>query len=131
LIKIDPVNTGSTRMVLGSSDLPPGDAIGLHRHLEEDEIILITRGSGRVQLGRKWYPAGPGATVFIPQGTCIALENTGPDTLSNTFIFSAPGFERVLRSVSTTRGEAPKRLTPEERATAFHAGHAEASPSDC
>lgn len=131
LIKIDPITTGSTRMVLGSSDLPPGDAIPVHRHLEEDEIILITRGSGRVQIGRKWYPAGPGAAVFIPQGTCIALENTGPDTLSNTFIFSKPGFERVLRSVSSTPGELPKRVTPEERATAFHAGHAEASPSDC
>src|SRR5438132_11690964 len=34
LIKIDPVTTGSQRMVLGSSDLPAGDAIGMHRHLQ-------------------------------------------------------------------------------------------------
>jgi hypothetical protein len=44
LIKVDPINTGSRHMVLGSSDLPPGDAIGVHRHLEEDEIIVTTRG---------------------------------------------------------------------------------------
>lgn len=37
LIKVDPVTSGSRRMVLGSSDLPPGDAIGLHRHLREDD----------------------------------------------------------------------------------------------
>src|SRR5215831_4384962 len=49
LIKVDPTNTGSRRMVLGSSDLPPGDAIGVHRHLQEDEIIVITRGTARVQ----------------------------------------------------------------------------------
>ena len=131
LIKVDPLTTGSERLVLGSSDLPPGDAIGVHRHLEEDEIILITRGTGRVQLGRELHTAGPGATIFIPQGTCIALENTGPDTLSNVFIFSAPGFERVLRAVSSAPGEPPRSLTAAERAKAFHAGHAEAGPADC
>src|SRR5690349_1676249 len=39
LIKVDPITTGSRRLVVGSSDLPPGDAIGLHRHLQEDEVI--------------------------------------------------------------------------------------------
>jgi quercetin dioxygenase-like cupin family protein len=130
-IKIDPVNTGSEHLVLGSSDLPPGDAIRLHRHLREDEIILITRGTGRVQLGNEHYPATTGVTVFIPRGTCIALENTGTDTLSNVFIFSAPGFERVLRAVSTAPGEPPRPLTPELRAAAFHEGHAEAAPNKC
>src|SRR5512138_2388801 len=104
LIKVDPVTTGSERLVLGSSDLPPGDSIPVHRHLREDEIIFITRGTARVQLGRERYTAGPGATVFIPQGTCIALANTGRDTLTNVFIFSAPGFERVLREVSSPAG---------------------------
>jgi quercetin dioxygenase-like cupin family protein len=50
LIKVDPLTTGSRRMVLGSSDLPPGDRIAPHRHLAEDEIILILRGTARVRL---------------------------------------------------------------------------------
>ena len=131
LIKVDPITTGSRRLVLGSSDLPPGDAIGVHRHLQEDEIILITRGSARVQLGREFFMAGPGATVFIPQGTCIAVQNVGTDTLSNTFIFSSPGFEEVLRAVSSPAGAPAKRVSAEERAAAFHRGHAEAGPTDC
>lgn len=131
LLKVDPVNTGSRRMVLGSSDLPPGDAIPVHRHLREDEIIIILRGTARVRLGTRDYIASAGGTVFIPQGTCIALTNIGGDTLTNVFVFSSPGFEEVLRSVSTQPGEAPKSLTPEQRAAAFHRGHAEASPSDC
>ena len=131
LIKVDPVTTGSQHMVLGSSDLPPGDAISLHRHLKEDEIILVTRGTARVQLGTRHFTAGAGATVFIPQGTCIALANGGSDTLSNVFIFSSPGFERVMREVSSPEGAPPKRVSPEDRAAAFHRGHAEASPSDC
>ena len=131
LIKVDPVTTGSRRMVLGSSDLPPGDAIPLHRHLREDEIILIMRGTARVQLGRREFTGGPGATVFIPQGTCIAVANVGTDTLTNVFIFSSPGFEQVLREVSSPEGAPAKPVSPAERAAAFHRGHAEAGPSDC
>jgi quercetin dioxygenase-like cupin family protein len=86
LIKVDPVTTGSNRMVLGSSDLPPGDAIGVHRHLQEDEIILITRGTARVLLGKETYTGGAGTTVFIPLGTCIAVSNIGSDTMSNVHL---------------------------------------------
>jgi mannose-6-phosphate isomerase-like protein (cupin superfamily) len=131
LIKIDPVTTGSQRMVLGSSDLPPGDAIGVHRDLREDEILLVTRGTARVQLGTEFFTAGPGGTVFIPQGTCIAVENVGADTLTNIFIFSSPGFEEVLREVSSPEGAPPKRVSPAERAAAFHRGHAKVGPKDC
>jgi len=131
IIKVDPTNTGSRRMVLGSSDLPPGDAIGVHRHLQEDEIIVITRGTARVQLGQQFITATAGATVFIPQGTCIGVTNVGSDTLSNFFVFSAPGFERALRAVSSAPGEPAKPLTPQLRQAAFHEAHAVADPTDC
>jgi quercetin dioxygenase-like cupin family protein len=131
LIKVDPITTGSQRMVLGSSDLPAGDVIGVHRHLREDEIILITHGTARVQLGTQFITAVSGTTVFIPQGTCIALTNIGADTLSNVFIFSSPGFEQVLRAVSSAAGEPPKPVSPTQRAVAFRQGHAEAGPPNC
>jgi len=131
LIKIDPVTTGSQRMVLGASDLPPGDAIGMHRHLQEDEIMIVLRGNAEVTLGGKKYEAGPGGAIYIPQGTCIAVTNNGRDTLTNYFIFSAPGFEQVLREVSSRPGEPPKTVSLSERAAAFHRGHAVANPSDC
>ena len=130
-IKVDPVNTGSRRMVLGFSDLPPGDAIGVHRHLQEDEIIVITRGTARVQLGKEFTTASAGGTVFIPQGTCVGVTNIGADTLSNFFVFSSPGFERALRAVSSAPGDPPKALTPQLRQSAFHDAHAVANPADC
>jgi quercetin dioxygenase-like cupin family protein len=130
-IKIDPVTTGSTRMIFGTSDLPPGDEIKVHRHLREDEIIYIVRGTARVQLGKTEYMAVAGATVYIPQGTCIAVANAGTDTLTNLWVFSSPGFEQVFRAVSTPAGTPGKVLTPAERAAAFHEGHAETAPADC
>ena len=131
LIKVDPLTTGSSRLVMATSDLPPGDSIAVHRHLREDEIIFVTRGTGRVQLGKERYDAGPGATVFIPEGTCIAVANAGRDTFSIAFVFSSPGFEQVLRELSSRPGEPPKPFTPEKRKAAFERGHAEAAPPDC
>ncbi len=132
LIKVDPVTTGSRRMVFARSDMPPGDAIGVHRHLREDEIIFILRGSARLQLGARQYTASAGGTVYIPEGTCIAVVNSGSDTLTFLFIFSSPGFEEVLRAMSSRPGEPAKKvLSPTERAAAFHRGHAEAGPTDC
>src|SRR6476646_1380227 len=64
LIKVDPINTGSRHLVLGSSDLPPGDAIGVHRHLQDDEIIVVTRGTARVPLGTQFMTASAGETVL-------------------------------------------------------------------
>ncbi|MGH7446955.1 MAG: cupin domain-containing protein [Longimicrobiales bacterium] len=128
---MDPVSTGSPTLMMGASDLPPGDAIGVHRHLREEEIIVITRGTGRGQLGREFHTAGAGATIFIPRGTCIGLTNIGTDTLSNFFVFSTPGFERSLRGVSSAPGEPPRMLTPELRTAAFAESHAQANPPDC
>jgi mannose-6-phosphate isomerase-like protein (cupin superfamily) len=131
LLKIDPVNTGSQRMVLGSSDLPPGDAIGMHRHLREDEILIVLRGNAHVDLAGKKYEAGPGGVVYIPQGACIAVANAGRDTLTTFFVFSSPGFENVLREVSSRPGDPPKQISLADRAAAFHRGHAVANPADC
>ena len=69
--------------------------------------------------------------VFIPRGTYIALTNVGREALTNFFIFSSPGFERVLREVSVLPDSAPRLVTPARRAEIFGHGHAVASPSDC
>lgn len=131
LIKVDPVTTGSRRMVMGSEIIGPGDSISVHRHLQEDEIIFVHRGTARVQLGLRQYTAAVGATVYIPQGTCIAVANAGADSLTIVFVFSSPGFEQALREMSAREGEPPKVVSPAERAAAFHRGHAVSRPADC
>src|SRR5207248_10931920 len=103
----------------------------MHRLLQEDEILLILRGDAHVDLAGRIYEAGPRGVIFIPQGTCVAVANAGRDTLTTFFIFSAPGFEQVLREVSSRRCEPPMRLSPAERVAAFHRGHAVATPVDC
>jgi hypothetical protein len=68
-----------------------------------------------------------GATVACR----IAVENVGADTLTTVFIFSSPGFEQVMREISSAEGDPVKPFSPEIRAAAFRRGHAEAGPTDC
>jgi hypothetical protein len=40
-IKVDPRNGGSKRLVVGTEDLPPSQAIPVHKHSHCDEVVLL------------------------------------------------------------------------------------------
>ena len=50
-IKVDPQTLGSRSFTVGMEDLPPGDSIGIHKHLTEDEIVFVHRGQVAITLG--------------------------------------------------------------------------------
>jgi quercetin dioxygenase-like cupin family protein len=89
----------------GLSDIAPGDSIAIHKHLGEEEILFIHRGTADVTLGEETRRAGAGATVFIPRGTWIGLRAVGPDTVTTVFVFNKPAFEKCLRARSVRPGE--------------------------
>lgn len=125
MLKVSPKNNGSERLVLGTEDLAPGGVIPKHRHLDQDEILLIQSGTGHVWLGDQERDVRAGAIVFIPTHTWISLKNTGMEPLGLTFIFSAPGFEDMMRCNSVLAGDRVTPITPEERMECVHKGHAE------
>ena len=55
IIKVDRQNGGSQKMWLGTEEIPPGGLIPKHKHLGQDEILLIQTGNVHA-----------GAVVFIP-----------------------------------------------------------------
>src|SRR5215510_15381048 len=65
-IKVDPKNGGSRHLVLGTETIPPGGQIARHKHLGQDEIILIQTGSAHVRLGRQERDVHAGSVVLIP-----------------------------------------------------------------
>lgn len=79
-IKVDPKTLGSTTLTVGMEDIPPGDSIGVHKHLQEDEIVFVHRGEVDVTLGDTIVRAHAGATAFIPRGTWIGFRVEGADT---------------------------------------------------
>lgn len=125
ILKVDPQNGGSSHLVLGMEDLPPGAKIDRHRHPGSDKILFLQNGTARVSLGAKAKDVHGAATVFIPSNTWISVRNVGKEAIHLVFIFSAPGFEDFMRAQSVREGERPVPLTKAEDA-AILAKHAHA-----
>jgi mannose-6-phosphate isomerase-like protein (cupin superfamily) len=104
-ITADSATVGSRTLTAGYEDVPPGDSVRVHRHLGEDEIVFVHRGTVEVTLGERTRRAQAGATVFIPRGTWIGMRAVGPDTAGFFFVFNTPAFEKCLRMLSGRPGE--------------------------
>lgn len=124
LLKVSPKNNGSQHLVLGTEELLPNARIPKHKHLVQDEILLVQTGTAHVWLGDRESQVHAGGMVFIPSDTWVSLKNTGTETVSLVFIFSAPGFEETMRCNSVPANEKPTPLTPEQRKECSHLGHA-------
>jgi quercetin dioxygenase-like cupin family protein len=105
IFKVDPVTTGSDSLVVGTEVMPPGNKIPMHKHLQEDEVIFVHKGAVRVTLAGREYEAGTGATVFIPHGNWIGVENASGEPAMILFFFNKPAFEKCLRALSSREGE--------------------------
>jgi quercetin dioxygenase-like cupin family protein len=112
-LKVDPQNGGSSHLVFGTEDLPPGGKIDTHRHPGSDEILFLQNGMAKVSLGDEVREVHGGATVFIPANTWVSVNNIGSDPIGVIYIFSAPGFEQYMRAESVREGE---RVVPLSRA---------------
>ena len=124
LLKVSPKNNGSQHLVMGTEELLPNARIAKHKHLIQDEILMIQTGTGHVWLGDRESDVHAGGMVFIPADTWISVKNTGNEPLGVAFIFSAPGFEETMRCNSVPANEKPTPLTPEQRKECAHKGHA-------
>jgi quercetin dioxygenase-like cupin family protein len=125
LLKVSPKNNGSQHLVLGTEEMMPDARIQKHKHLLQDEILLIQSGTAHVWLGDQESDVHAGGMVFIPSNTWISVKNTGKEPVGLVFIFSAPGFEETMRCNSVPAGETPTLLTPEQKRECSHKGHVE------
>jgi len=104
-ILVDSLTTGSPTLVAGLWDMLPGDSIPVHKHLGEEEILFVHRGTVEVTLAEQTRQVSSGATVFIPRGTWVGVRVVATDTAAVLFVFNAPGYEKCLRAQSSRPGE--------------------------
>jgi quercetin dioxygenase-like cupin family protein len=127
MLKVSPVNNGSRQLVAGTEVLAPGATLPKHRHMLQDEILLIQSGTAHIWLGEEERDLHAGGLVFIPATTWISGKNIGTEPIALTFVFSAPGFEDTMRCNSVPAGETPTQITPEQQSACAHLGHAESA----
>ena len=65
MLKVSPKNNGSQHLVAGTEELAPGATLPKHRHLVQDEILLIQSGMAHVWLGDQERDLHAGGLVFI------------------------------------------------------------------
>lgn len=116
ILKVDRHNSGSSHLVFGTEDLPPGATIDRHKHPGADEILFLQNGRARVSLGDRTEKVHGGATVFIPANTWISVTNIGTAAIRCVFVFSAPGFDDYMRAESVPAGAKVTPLTKAEDA---------------
>lgn len=123
ILKVTAKSNGSPHLVVVTEEMPPGAAIPTHKHLEQDEIVLIDKGAIHAHVGEHERDLHTGGMVFIPAHTWVSLKNTGSQTASIAAVFSAPGFEDHLRCESVPANEKPTTISQAEENKCDHMGH--------
>jgi len=113
-IKVDKKNNGVETLSLLTEDIPTNDAVPVHKHAAEEELIYIERGRGIFTLGDEEHEVGPGCMALVPRGVWHGLRNEEDDLLRMVFGYSPAGCEDYFRAIGTKPGKPDKRLTAED-----------------
>jgi quercetin dioxygenase-like cupin family protein len=106
---------GSNSISFLSESILPRDAVRIHKHSNEDELIFIHKGQGLFTLGEKQYPVSEGSVAIVPRGAWHGLENKGSENLEMRFAYTPSGFEGFFRDVGTPAGRPFVVKTAEEK----------------
>jgi quercetin dioxygenase-like cupin family protein len=98
-----------------SESFRPGDGLPVHKHLNEDELIFLHKGSGLFTLDEKQYQISEGAVALVPKGVWHGLQNTGNENIEMRFAYTPSGFEGFFREVGTPIGHPFVQKSMEER----------------
>jgi quercetin dioxygenase-like cupin family protein len=98
-----------------SESFRSGDALPVHKHLNEDELIFLHKGSGLFTLGDKQYQIKEGAVALVPKGVWHGIQNNGTENIEMRFGYSPSGFEGFFREVGTPIGQPFIQKTMGER----------------
>lgn len=115
-IKISPRFGHSARFSMGTQDLPVTYKIPVHKHLEEDEILFVHRGSGTAVLGDKTFRVETGSTLYVPHDTWHTVINDTDEPAQLVWFTARPGIEDFFERIGVAPGQPWHPLSPDELA---------------
>ena len=81
----------SDRMSFGIAELPSKSRMDPHKHINEEEIIYIIEGFGKVYIGEDIVePLEPGSVIVAPREVDHAIENEGRNVMKWCWVFNPP-----------------------------------------
>jgi mannose-6-phosphate isomerase-like protein (cupin superfamily) len=80
----------TTTQSLAEATLEPGQATERHYHERSEEIYLVTKGSGELEVRGESVRVRPGDAILIPPGAWHTLENDGTSELTILCMCSPP-----------------------------------------
>jgi mannose-6-phosphate isomerase-like protein (cupin superfamily) len=87
---MDAGDLGSRNLTVTWVDVPPGAEQRAHLHAEAEQVYVIVRGRGRMQVAGDVEEVGEGDLVFIPPGAEHGIVNDGSETLVYVSAASPP-----------------------------------------
>jgi mannose-6-phosphate isomerase-like protein (cupin superfamily) len=87
---MDAGDLGSRNMTVTWVDVPPGAEQRAHSHEESEQVYVIVRGRGRMEVAGDVEEVGEGDLVFIPPATQHGIVNDGSETLVYVSAASPP-----------------------------------------
>jgi quercetin dioxygenase-like cupin family protein len=73
--RLDPKSSGSTTMVVMDVTLDPGGMHNFHKHVEQDEIIIVLKGKVEQWVDKTKQILNVGDSAFVPKNTVHASFN--------------------------------------------------------
>ena len=87
---MDAGDLGSRNLTVTWVDVPPGAEQRAHSHEDAEQVYVIVRGHGRMQVAGDVEEVSEGDLVFIPPATQHGIVNDGSETLVYVSAASPP-----------------------------------------
>ena len=68
--------------------MAPGEAAPGHSHTLVEEMVIVQKGLGQIQIEDTTYDLHPGSVAIVPAGKFHALCNVGSDNLEAITVFN-------------------------------------------
>jgi mannose-6-phosphate isomerase-like protein (cupin superfamily) len=87
---MDAGDLGSRNLTVTWVDVPPGAEQRAHSHEDAEQVYVIVRGHGRMQVAGDVEEVGEGDLIFIPPATQHSVRNDGSEPLVYVSAASPP-----------------------------------------
>ena len=100
-IKIAKNEESTPEFSLLTEKIPPGDAVPIHKHLNEEEFLFVQKGSIEITLGHTTQQWNVGDLIYVSRNLWHGFQNNGTEEVILLFGYSPSGFEAYFRAIGT------------------------------